>query len=72
MRDLVIRGATVVDVRPRRRPDRSTNCRAGGRGPLPPNGGSACSLYRRKRWSTSPPSGVAVTGPLQATIDQRE
>jgi len=29
-------------------------------------------LFRRKRWSTGPPSGVAVTGPLQATIDQRE
>ena len=63
---------SLAPRRPRRRPDRSTNCRAGGRGPLPPNGGSARSLYRRKQWSTGPPSGVAVTGPLEATIDQRE
>ena len=53
-------------------PDRATNCRAGRRGPRPPNGGSARSLHRRKQWSTGPPSGVAVTGPLQATIDQLE
>ena len=66
------RPGSLAPRRPRRRPDRSTNCRAGGRGPLPPNGGSARSLYRRKQWSTGPPSGVAVTGPLQATIDQRE
>ena len=66
------RPGSLAPRRPQRRPDRSTNCRAGGRGPRPPNGGSARSLYRRKQWSTGPPSGVAVTGPLRATIDQRE